>query len=84
MITITPELEAKIVKEARADLVNALLTKHKNEFNFISPSQAAGLLDISINTLLGLPIPRYAIVPRKIIKYRISEILAYLKTIKEA
>lgn len=82
-ITLTPEQEREIVREARNELVIHLITQHKDEFDYISPAQAAGILDVNPKTLMGLPIPRYVLVVGKVIKYRISEVLAYLKTTKE-
>lgn len=83
IINLTPEMEQKIVSEARNALVRHLITQHKDEFDYISPSQAAGMLDVNPKTLSGLPIKRYVLVTNKVVKYRISEVLAYIKTTKE-
>lgn len=82
-ITLTPEQEREIIREAKNELVIHLITQHKDELDYISPAQAAGILDVNPKTLMGLKIPRYVLVVGKVIKYRLSEVLAYLQTTKE-
>lgn len=82
-IKISPEQERQIVRDAKNELVQHLITQHKDEFDYISPAQAAGILDVNPATMRTLKIPRYVLVPNKVIKYRLSEVLAYLQTTKE-
>lgn len=83
MITLTPQQEAYIIRQAVAETVATLISQHKDEFDYISPAQAAGMIDVNPKTLSGLPIKRYVLVPNKVVKYRLSEVRAYLQTTKE-
>ena len=83
-ITLTPEQERAIVREAKAELVASLITQHKNDWDYISPAQAAGILDVNPKTLMGLPIHRYPIVVGKVVKYRLSEVLAFVQSTRES
>jgi hypothetical protein len=82
-IELSPAQVAEIISEARADLVRSLITQHKDDFDYISPAQTAGILDVNPKTLSTLPIPRYVISVGKVVKYRLSEVRAYLTSIRE-
>lgn len=84
-VTLTPEQEKRIIKEAKAELVASLITQHKNDWDYISPAQAAGILDVNSKTLLNMKkIHRYPIVVGKVVKYRLSEVLAYVQSTRES
>jgi len=83
-INLTPDQEKRIIKEAVAELVQLLITQHKNEWDYISPAQAAGILDVNPKTLIGMKIPRYVLVVGKVVKYRLSEVMAFLQTTRES
>ena len=83
MITLTPSQLSSIINDARSELVRMLITEHKNEFDFISPAQAAGLLDVSAPTMLKLKIPRYVFAAKTIVRYKLSEVLAYIAASRE-
>jgi hypothetical protein len=79
MITLTDHEKADIIKTSRAELVNRLIRENGDDLALISPSQAAGILDIRAHTLTALPIPRVAISPQTI-KYRLSDITAFIES----
>jgi hypothetical protein len=78
MITLTPTQMTDILDAARADLVKSLILQ-SDGVKLLSPSQAAGILDIRPNTLTKLPIPRVAL-DTKLIKYRLSDIAAFIES----
>ena len=85
-LLISEQERQQIVKRATADLVAHLISEHKDAGGYISPAQAAGMLDISANTLAGIPrseLPRYEIVKGKVIRYKLTEVLTYIKKTRQ-
>ena len=81
---MTADQKKSVVSEAKAELVAYLIAQHKQDFDYISPAQVAGMLDVSLQTLIKLNIPRYVMVVGKVVKYRLSEVRAYLQTTRES
>jgi hypothetical protein len=79
MITLTPEQMTNLLDASRTELVNRLILEKGASITLLSPSQAAGILDIRPNTLTRLPIPRVAL-DTKLIKYRLSDITAFIES----
>jgi hypothetical protein len=77
-LELPPAQIADIVRGARADLVERLFTEHADELALVSAAQAAGILDVTMNTLRSLPIPRVVIVTNKVIKYRVTDLREYI------
>lgn len=66
-------------REAIIDrLAEQLISEYRGDLELFSPAQVAGILDLSIKTLATLDIPRVTIVPNKIIRYRLSDVKAWL------
>lgn len=74
---------ADLIKEVKAELVERLVTECKDELDLITTSQASGILDVNPQTLSKLPIPRYVFVAGKLVKYRLSEVRAYVASTRE-
>lgn len=83
-LPLTDKQIASLIKEARAELVERLITECKDELDLITTAQAAGILDVNPVTLSKLPIPRYVFVAGKLVKYRLSEVRAYVESRREA
>lgn len=85
-LPLTESQIAQIVADARQDIVTHVIASHKDDLDTISTAQAGGILDISAATLSNIPrkqLPRYVIIPNKVVKYRLSEVRAYLATTRE-
>lgn len=78
MITLTADQLESLLTTARRELVAKLISGHREEITLISPAQAAGLLDVTVNTLSSLHIPRVVIVPHRVVKYRLADIRAFI------
>ena len=83
MITLTDKRLSELLDEVRADLVQRLLTEQKTELDYISQTQVCGLLDISLSTLTSLKLPRYVLIPKKVVRYKLSEVMAFVKASRE-
>ena len=68
-----------IVSKAQAQMVQMLIDDYRDDLQLVSPSRACGILDVSTKTLAEMRIPRIVIVPNKVIRYRLSDISAYLE-----
>jgi hypothetical protein len=78
--TLTPQMMQEIVRDA-AQIVAAEMKSRMESITLMSPSQAAGKLDVTANTLKKMPIPRYLV--EGSIKYKVVDIDAYLETVRE-
>jgi hypothetical protein len=78
MLTLTPQQTEDILDSARDELVRNLILQG-DRVRLLSPSQAAGILDVRPNTLSRLPIPRVAL-DSKLIKYRLSDITDFIES----
>lgn len=83
MISLTDQQTERLLEQVKSEMVTALICQHKDALDFITPAQAAGILNVQPSTLLKLPIRRHAIVPKTVVRYKLSEILAYLETVSE-
>lgn len=89
-ITLTPAQEKQLMAEAKAELVEALITrKHPifkvgEEWDFLLECELCGILKINRRTLLTLKIPRYPVgTGNKIVYYRLSEAKAFIESLRE-
>lgn len=78
-LPLTASQVEQILDEAKAEVVNHLLTEYREKIQLVSKSQAAGLLDVDSKTLDSLPIPRVVLAAKKKISYRLSDIKAYIE-----
>ena len=80
MITLTPAQEADIIAGAKSGLVQRLLTEKRDDLELLTPVQVCGLLNINQKTLDSLKDgpPRVTLVPGAVIRYRASEVAAYI------
>jgi hypothetical protein len=78
MLTLTPQQTEDILDSARDELVRNLILQG-DRVRLLSPSQAAGILDVRPNTLSRLPIPRVAL-DSKLIKYRLSDLTDFIES----
>ena len=83
MITLTEKQLAGLLEEVKSELVQSLIVAHKDEFDFITPAQAGGLLDISAQTLAKIKLPRYVLAAKSVVRYKLSEVLAHIKASRE-
>ena len=83
MITLTEKRLSELLDEVRTELVQRLLTDQKTELDYISQTQVCGLLDISLSTLTGMKVPRYVIIPKKVVRYKRSELKAFMDSCRE-
>jgi len=78
MITLSQEQEAAIIRESTSELVKALVTNHGRN-PLVSCAQAAGILNVTTQTLRKLPITSYEVGG---VSYRVADLEAYLETKK--
>ena len=79
MLSLTHQQMTGIIDAARADLVAHLIREKGESITLLSPSQAAGILDIRVETLARFPIPRVALDSR-MVRYRLSDITAFIES----
>jgi hypothetical protein len=78
-ITLTPEQLETVLSQARAEIVQHILTECRDRITLISRSQAAGLLNVEPRTLDAIGIPRAAFCVGKIIRYRLADIASFIE-----
>ena len=87
MITLTPAQEAEIFNHAKAAAAFAAAEEARKQTReraeWMSPAQVCGMLDIVKNTLDRLPIKRHVLIPKTLIRYKTSEVLDFLKSVRE-
>lgn len=66
-----------LIESAKAEIVRSLLAENRDDLSLLSPSQAAGILDLNVTTLGTLGIPRIELAP-KMIRYRVADIRKFL------
>jgi hypothetical protein len=76
-IALSCHERAALIDAAKAEVVRSLLAENRDDLSLLSPSQAAGILDVNINTLGTLGIPRIELAP-KMIRYRVADIRKFL------
>ena len=79
MITLSSQQMSALIDDARSEFVACLIREKGDAVTLLSPSQAAGILDVRPNTLTKLPIPRI-VLDSKLIKYRLSDITAFIES----
>lgn len=86
-IPISPEERKAILKRVTSEMVAQLIAQHRDDADYISPAQAAGIIDVNPKTLASIDrkkLPRYEIVEGKVIRYRLSEVLSYVQSTRES
>jgi|APGre2960657404_1045060.scaffolds.fasta_scaffold280427_2 hypothetical protein len=78
-ITLTPEQLETVLSQARAEIVQHILTECRDRITLISRSQAAGLLNVEPRTMDAMGIPRVSLCVGKRIGYRLSDIVSYIE-----
>jgi len=77
-ITIPRAMIRDFVKEARAQLIEELITAHREEIQLLTAAQVCGILDVNPKTLSTTPIPRVVVVPNKVIRYRLADVKKFI------
>jgi len=87
MTIFSPDQEAEIFATAKAAAklaaVELMTAELKKRGQWLSPAEVCGMLDIGKNTLDALPIKRTIIVPKKVVRYQLSDVLDFLKSVRE-
>ncbi len=81
--TLTPEQMAEVIRGVTLSAKAEVIKRLNEDYDLLSASQVCGMLDITANTLMKLPLSRYPLIPGKIVRYKRSEIAAYLEKIRE-
>ncbi len=81
--TKTSAMEFSISPDERKELLDRLARMIyegcREDLELLSPAQLYGLLDVSHKTLWTLTdIPRVTVIPNKVIRYRLSDVKAWL------
>jgi hypothetical protein len=87
MTIFSPAQEAEIFAAAKAAAKLAAVEEARSQIRergeWLSPAEVCGMLDIGKNTLDALPIKRTVIVPKKVVRYQLSDVLNFLKSVRE-
>ena len=83
MITLTDKQLSDLLSEVRAELVQRIYTQEKDELDYISQTQVCGLLDISLSTLSKISLKRHVLIPKKVVRYKRSELKAFMDSCRE-
>ena len=76
---IPRKLALEMVEEAKAEIVRQLIDENRGDVALLTPSQVMGLLNVNHQTLSGMNLPRIEIIPKRVIRYRLSDIRAALE-----
>lgn len=82
-ITVTPKERQWLLERAAQILASELKATAKEMSECVSPSKAAGMLDVNSKTLDGLKIPKRVLIPNKVVRYRKADLESYLDSIRE-
>jgi hypothetical protein len=80
MITLTPDQLDRLLTDTRDDLVRRILSEKPDALTMLSGAQVCGLLNVNSKTLDALPIPRAVILPGSVIRYRLTDVEAYIES----
>lgn len=81
MITLPDERMETLLAEVRADLVRTILTEKADHLNLLTGAQVCGILNINQKTLDTIrAIPRVIIIPGSVIRYRLSDVEAFISS----
>ena len=79
MIQLNSRQIEDIIESVKGSLIEKLYADQREGLGLVSPSQAAGLLDVAPQTLRTMDIPRVVLIANKLVKYKISDIKKYIK-----
>ena len=77
-LELTKEDHKRLLDSAKKEIVARILSDNRDDLQLVSPTQAAGILDVNIKTLDALPIPRVEVVAGRVVRYRLSDIRKFL------
>lgn len=80
MITLSKDEMSGLLEGVKADLVRALLQDLSSELQLLTQAQVCGILDVTVTTLNTLPIPKVQVIQGKVIRYRVSDVVAFLES----
>jgi len=82
-LNLTPAERAEVLKAAAAQLAERLYTENRDDLQIISKTRAAGILDVDVHTLDKIGLPRVVLSIGKLVKYRLSDISAFIDSRRE-
>jgi predicted DNA-binding transcriptional regulator AlpA len=82
MITLTSDQLDRLLTDTRDDLVRRILSEKGDQLTLLTGAQVCEILKVSRKTLDNLPasIPRVTIVPGTLIRYRLTDVEAYIES----
>lgn len=77
-INLTAAQTKELIKDARSDIVAHILQEHRDDLRLLSVQQVAGMLDVNPKTLTAMKIPRVVLIPNKVIKYKLADVVKFI------
>jgi predicted DNA-binding transcriptional regulator AlpA len=74
----------EIADEAKGELVRELIEQNREAVQLLSPAQVCGILDMNPTTLNKTDMPRVVLSGGKMIRYRLSDVRAFIESNLEA
>lgn len=81
-LILTPAERTSLIDSARDALVDRLYNELANDIQIVSNARAAGMLDVGVNTLEGIGLPR-VMLTNKLVKYNLRDIAAFIASRRE-
>jgi len=82
-IHLTKTQTEELIESARADVVKHILTECREQLCLLSVQQASGMLDCTPQTLLNMKLPRIVLIPNKVVRYKLSDVLDFIAASRE-
>ena len=81
-LILTPAERASLIDSARDALVDRLYNELATDIQIVSNARAAGMLDVGINTLETMRLPR-VMLTGKMVKYNLRDIADFIASRRE-
>jgi hypothetical protein len=78
-VTLTPAQTESVLSQAKAEVVQAILTEYRDRLTLVSRKETAKLLKVNPRTIDSMGIPRVSLCVGKRICYRMSDIAACIE-----
>ena len=82
-INLTQSQTEALIDSARAELVAQLMTECREAICLLSVQQVAGMLDVNPQTLTSMKLPRVVLIPHKVVRYALSDVMAFIAAARE-
>ncbi len=82
-IPLSKTQEKDLIESVRADMVAQLLTENRDDLRLLSVQQVSGMLDVHPKTLQAMKLPRVVLIPNKVVKYLMSDVIAFIAANRE-